>query len=254
MTPMFSLEGRVAFVTGASSGIGWGIAQGLAEAGAHVVLNARNKERLQLRRDELAAAGFGASIADFDVADHAAGEAAIERVVAERGRCDILVNNAGMPLRQPAIETKLADWQRILDVHLTAAFTLSQAAARHMIGRRSGRIINIGSIMGAIARPSVSAYCAAKGALAALTRALAVELGPHGITVNAIAPGFIETEMTASLVKDKAFYDYGCRRTPLGRWGIPADIAGPVLFLASGAAAYVNGAVLTVDGGMTIAL
>ncbi len=254
MSNPFSLAGKVALVTGASRGLGWGIAQSFAEAGARVVLNGRDQTTLDERAAELEGRGLSAATACFDVCDRSGADAAFERLLADETQLDILVNNAGNQHRQPLQEVAYEDWAKVIDTHLNAAFTLSQHAARHMTGRGGGRIINVASVMGPQARPTVSGYIAAKGGLAALTRALAVELGGSGLTCNAIAPGYIKTELTEALVRDPEFDKFIKSRTPAARWGRPEEIGAAALFLASDAAAYVNGHVLFVDGGMSVSI
>jgi gluconate 5-dehydrogenase len=248
---LFSLEGRVALLTGASRGLGFAMAKAMAEAGATVVLNARDEAALA----KAAAAIPGASIAAFDVADEAATKRGLERALACHGRVDILVNNAGIQHRRPLGEFATEDWRRVLDVHLTSAFVLAREVSVGMIERGGGRIINTTSMMGPrIVRPTIPAYAAAKAALDGLTRALAVELGPKGITCNAIAPGYFATELNTPLVADAEFSSFIARRTPLGRWARPEEIGGVAVFLASDAASYVNGVTLLVDGGLTVSL
>jgi gluconate 5-dehydrogenase len=254
MSELFSLEGRVALVTGASRGLGWAIAEALAEHGAHVVLASRDQAALDARVAELAGRGLSAQARAFDAADRAAGTETVATVQAEHGHLDILVNNAGINHRAPLAEFEDADWDRILETNLTSAMRLSRDAGRQMAARGHGRIINTASIMSLVARPGVPAYIASKGGLAALTRALAVEFGPKGVTSNAIAPGYIVSEMTA-LLKDQPEFDSMVRdRTPLGRWGEPREIGAVALFLASDASSYVNGHLLVADGGMTVTL
>lgn len=252
MAVSFSLEGQVVLVTGASRGLGWAIAQAMAAAGAEVVLNGRDAAVLDGRVGEIAAAGGRASMAAFDVADEAAGDAAVAGVVERFGRLDVLVANAGIQHRMPLEDHATMDFRRVLETNLTACFSLARAAVVPMRRQGSGRIIMTASIMGDVARPTVPGYIAAKAGLRGLTKALAVELGPLGITCNAIAPGFITTEMTEALSAKPEFDNWVRERTPLGRWGRPEEIAGPALFLASPAGSYVNGHTLTVDGGMTI--
>ena len=254
MSKLFSLEGRVALVTGASRGLGWAIAETFAEHGAEVVLASRDQSALDRRAGSLAARGHKAHAMAFDVADRAAATEAVHAVAAEHGRLDILVNNAGIVHRDPISELADADWDRVIETNLTAAFRLAREAAKPMVAQGRGRIINTASIMATVARPAIASYVAAKGGLAAFTRALAVEFGAEGITSNAIAPGYISTEMTAGLEADPEFDAFVRTRTPLARWGRPEEIGAVALFLASDAGSYVNGHLLVADGGLTVAL
>jgi gluconate 5-dehydrogenase len=249
----FSLEGKSALVTGASRGLGWAMAVALAEAGAHVVLNARDAELLEQRRAELEGRGLSASVAAFDVAHEAAAVEAVARINGDRG-LDILVNNAGIVHRQPVTELPTADWQRVLDINLTACFVLAREAAKPMIDRGWGRIVNIASIMSKVARSGIPPYVTTKHAVAGLTKALAVELGPKGINCNAICPGYFATDLNQALVKNPEFDGLVRGRTPLARWGEEPELGPAAVFLASDAASYVNGHLLVVDGGMTVNL
>jgi gluconate 5-dehydrogenase len=251
MLPQFDLTGRLALVTGSSRGLGLAIAQGLAAAGARVILHGRNQTRLsQLVAGLLNAAEPLA----FDVTDAAGVRAAFGRIEGEHRRLDILVNNAGVIPRKPLLETTDEDWQAVIDSNLTAYFRVAREAARLMVPRKSGRIIMVSSIMGLLARPTIPGYVTAKAGLHGMTRAMAVELAPHGITVNAIAPGFVPTDATATLHADTKFNEWIATRAPMGRWCEPSEVAGPAVFLASDAASYVTGHVLVVDGGLTAAL
>lgn len=250
----FSLTGQVVLITGSTRGLGWAMAGAAARAGATVVLNGRGADGVEARRAELADAGFAAAGAPFDVADADAAAAGVRQVAERHGRIDGLINNAGIQHRKPLQDFAHQDFVRVLDTNLTACFTMAREVARAMEGQGAGRIVNIASIMGPLARPGIVAYTAAKGGVAALTRALAVELGPKGINCNAIAPGFFATEMNTALTQDAEFSAFIARRTPLARWGQPEEIAGAAVFLLSDAASYVNGHVLAVDGGLMAAV
>lgn len=247
---LFDLTGQVALITGASRGFGLEFAKLFAEAGATVILNGRHAETLTAAAAAVRQHG-PADIAAFDVADIPAGEAAIAAIEKTHGRLDILVNNAGINIRKPLAEVTLADWRAVLDVDLTAAFALSRAAAAGMVRRRHGRIINIGSVLSVKGRANIAAYTAAKHGILGLTKSFAAELGAAGVTCNAIAPGYFETEINRELLANPAFVAFVNERTPLRRWGKVEELAGAALFLASPAASYVNGHLLTVDGGMT---
>lgn len=253
-SPLFDLTDRIALVTGSSRGIGRLLAEALADAGAIVVLNGLDPERLERTRADFAER-FGAErihAVAFDVTDAAAAASAIERVEREIGPLRILVNNAGIQHRVPLLDLDVADWQRVLDTNLTSAFLVGREAARHMIPRGTGKIINICSVQTDLARPTISAYTAAKGGLRNLTRAMTAEWAREGLQINAVAPGYIHTEMTQNLVDDEAFDSWIRGRTPANRWGRPADLGGPVVWLASDGSDFVNGQVVFVDGGMTV--
>jgi gluconate 5-dehydrogenase len=255
MLPSLHLQGRLALVTGSSRGLGWAMAQGLAEAGARVLLHGRDRAALTQRTGELAARGTAAAgMLCFDVTDGAATVAALQQSAAEHGPLGILINNAGVIVRRPVTETTDEDWNRVIDADLSACFRLSREAIRQMQPAGWGRIIMISSIMGRVARPTVPGYVTAKHALIGLVRALAVEFATSGITVNAIGPGYFPTDANQSLQEDKSFHDWIATRTPVGRWGRPEELQGAAVFLASEAASYVTGQILMVDGGLTAAL
>ncbi|KGJ80392.1 gluconate 5-dehydrogenase [Cryobacterium roopkundense] len=250
----FDLSGRVALITGSSRGIGRSIAEGLVQAGAVVVLNGVNVDRLSAAHADLAA-GFGADrvfFRAFDVTDAEAVAAGIDWIESTVGPLRILVNNAGVQHRVPLLDLDVADWQRVMDTNLTSAFLVGREVARHMIARGRGKIINVASVQADLARPTIAPYTVSKGGLRNLTRAMTAEWARHGLQVNAIAPGYIHTEMTQKLVDDEAFNDWILGRTPANRWGTPADLIGPALWLAGDASDFVNGQVIFIDGGMTV--
>jgi gluconate 5-dehydrogenase len=250
----FRLDGRVALITGSSTGIGLALARGLAEAGATVVLNARDAARLEAAREALRDAGLAVHAKAFDVCDAVAVAASVDDIESRIGPIDILVNNAGMTRRGPFQDMAQADWRAVMSTNVDSAVIVGQAVVRHMLPRRRGRIINTCSVMSEVGRPGACAYTASKGALKMLTKAMAIDLAPHGINVNGIGPGYFKTELTAVLASDPKISAWISGHTPVGRWGELDDLAPAVVFLASDGARYVNGHVLYVDGGMTATL
>jgi len=246
------LEGRIALVTGASAGLGREMARAFARAGAHVLVNGRDATRASHVVAELTSEGLSASSLVFDVADAQGRAHAVRELLGRRGGIDILVNNVGQRMRASMVDISDTDFDRLLQVNLGAVYALTKEVSAVMASKRKGRIIMMTSIAAQLGRPGDAAYISAKGGLSALTRALACELGPLGITCNAIAPGAFLTE-TNEQAASGPDADAFTRRTPLRRWGMPSEIAGPALFLASDASSYVNGHVLTVDGGYSIA-
>lgn len=246
---LFDLSDRVALVTGGGSGLGFAIARGLAQAGASVTIGGRNRDKLDTAVEALASEGIEVAIAPFDVTDEHAVDAAIDALINRAGRIDILVNNAAVNKRAPLDSFESSDWHALMAANLHGPFYVSKAVVPKMKARRTGKIINICSLASDLGRPNIVPYAVSKGGLKQLTRALAVELAPHNVQVNGIAPGFFRTQMNAALIADEEFSAWVERRTPAGRWGDPQEIAGAAVFLASPAADYVTGAILHVDGG-----
>lgn len=248
----FDLSGRTALVTGSSRGIGRALAQSLLEAGARVVIHGRERGRVERTAAALGrTTGRETLVATFDVTDAVAVDRGVQVIEAAWGTPDILVNNAGIQRRGPLLDFDVNDWNDLVATNLTSAFLVGQRVARGMVERGSGKIINIGSVQGKVARPAITPYGATKGGVVMLTKGMCAELAPHGIQANAIAPGYFATDLTAALVADQQFTAWVTSRTPGGRWGDVADLAGPLVFLASPASDFVNGQVLYVDGGMT---
>jgi len=253
-TSLFDLTGRTALVTGSSRGLGRAMAEGLAAAGAAVVLNGSDAGRLAAAAAELRARGRTVHEAPFDVTDEAAVAAAFERLDQDGIAVDILVNNAGIQLRRPMVELATDDWRRVIETNLTSAFVVGREAAKRMIPRGRGKVINIGSLTSELARATVAPYTVAKGGIKMLTRAMAAEWAEHGIQANAIGPGYMLTDMNQALIDNPVFDAWVKGRTPSRRWGKPGELIGTAVFLASEASDYVNGQIIYVDGGMLAVL
>lgn len=247
---LFDLTGRRALITGSSQGIGLALASGLADAGASVVLNGRNANTLSVAAAQIP----GAATLVFDVVDHMAVRKAVDGFEDEVGPIDILVNNAGMQFRAPLEDFPADAFNLLLQTNVTSVFNVGQACARHMIGRRQGKIINIASVQTALARPSIAPYTATKGAVGNLTKGMCTDWAKYGLQCNAIAPGYFDTPLNAALVADSEFSAWLEKRTPAGRWGRVEELVGACVFLASNAASFVNGHTLYVDGGVTASL
>jgi gluconate 5-dehydrogenase len=249
-TKLFDLTGRTALVTGSSRGLGRAMAQGLAEAGAALVINGSKAEAVAQTAAELRRAGHTVHEAPFDVTDEAGIVGAFQTLDAAGVAVDILVNNAGIQYRKPLVELDTADWRRVIDINLTASFITAREAAKRMIPRKRGKIINIGSLMCDAARATVAPYTAAKGGIKMLTRTMTAEWAIHNIQANTIGPGYMLTDMNQALVDDEAFNSWVVGRVPARRWGKPEELIGVAIFLASQASDYVGGQMIYVDGGM----
>jgi gluconate 5-dehydrogenase len=253
--PLFDVTGRIALVTGSSRGIGRALAEGLAQAGAEVVLNARKADALACVADQIrASTGATLHAVPFDVTDSAAVATGIAEIEKTVGPLDICVNNAGMQRRAPFTEFTVEDWNALLATNVTSAFLVGREVAIRMQQRGRGKIINIASLQSEVSRPGIAPYAATKGAIKMLTRGMCADLAGSGICVNAIGPGYFETELTSALVADETFSAWVRARTPAGRWGKVEDLVGTLIYLASDASAFVNGQIVYVDGGMLAVL
>ena len=244
-TELFNLKGKRALITGSSQGIGYAMAEGLARAGAEVILNGRDTAKLEAARKALRADGVA-----FDVTDEDAVNAAIEKI----GALDILINNAGMQFRTPLEDFPAEKFRELLRVNIESAFLVGKAVAKGMIARKQGKIINICSVQSELGRPSIAPYTATKGAIKMLTKGMCADWAKHGIQVNAIGPGYFKTPLNQALVDNPEFSSWLEKRTPAGRWGEVHELVGAAIFLASPASSFVNGHILYVDGGITSVL
>ena len=249
-TSLFDLTGKTALITGSSRGLGRAFAEGLATAGARVILNGVNEARLHEAAEEMRAAGYDILTSAFDVTDEPAIVAAFYGFDAGGIEVDILVNNAGIQFRKPMLELETADWRRVIDTNLTSAFMVGREAARRMADRGRGKIINIGSLTSELARATVAPYTVAKGGIKMLTKAMAAEWGEKGIQANAIGPGYMITDMNEALINNPDFDAWVKARTPMRRWGKPEELAGTAIYLASDASNYISGQIIYADGGM----
>ena len=251
---LFDLTGKSALITGSSQGIGYALATGLAASGAKIILNGRDQTKLQSAADHLSAAGADVQTLGFDATDHYAVRAAVDGFEKTSGAIDILVNNAGMQHRTELENFPPEAFEKLLQTNVASVFHVGQAVARHMIDRKSGKIINIASVQSALARPGIAPYTATKGAVTNLTKGMATDWAKHGLQCNAIAPGYFDTPLNAALVADPDFSEWLAKRTPAGRWGNVEELVGACVFLSSAASSFVNGHTLYVDGGITASL
>lgn len=251
---LFDLTGRRALITGSSQGIGFALARGMAAAGAGIVLNGRDEDKLAAAAKELRAGGAAVEVLAFDVTDHHAVRAAVDGFEVAHGAIDILVNNAGMQHRAPLEDFPMEAFERLLQTNVASVFHVGQAVARHMIERGEGKIVNIASVQAALARPGIAPYTATKGAVANLTKGMATDWAKYGLQCNGLAPGYFDTPLNAALVSDPEFTGWLAKRTPAGRWGNVDELVGACIFLSSAASSFVNGHTLFVDGGITASL
>ncbi len=247
----FSLKGRNALVTGSSQGIGNGLAKGLAEAGATVILNGRDEAKLKAAAEAMTSAGHSVHARAFDVSNSKTATDGVDAIEREIGPIDILVNNAGMTRRMPSEDMPDEIWHEIIRTNLDGVFFMARAVGKHMIGRKRGSIINICSVMSELGRPTIVPYTASKGGVKMMTKGLAADWGKHGIRVNGIGPGYFKTPLNKALIEDEKFSAWVAGRTPLARWGDVEELVGAAVYLASDASSFVTGHILFVDGGMT---
>lgn len=251
MTERFSLKGQVAVVTGASRGLGFEMARAVAESGARVYLTARGKDQLETAASTLRDSGLDVRTRAFDLADGDQCVEAIRAIGETEGRLDILVNNAGINAWEPLAEAKTSTWDKVIATNVRGPYLLCREAARFMVPKGYGRIVNVGSALAVTGREKIAAYVSSKHGLAGMTRALAAELGPKGVTCNMMAPGYFLTEINTSILARPGYEKGVSSRIPLGRWGDPEEAGGVVAFMVSKASSYMNGHVLMVDGGLT---
>ncbi len=250
----FSLDGRLALVTGSSQGIGYALAKGLGEAGAALVLNGRDTGKLAAAAETLRGDGLTVHERAFDVTDSAAVAEAVGGIERDIGPIEVLVNNAGMQFRTPLEDFPEEAWHRLVKTNIDSVFLVGQAVARHMIPRRAGKIINICSVQSELGRYSIAPYTMTKGAVKMLTRGMCIDWGRYNLQINGIGPGYFNTPLNKALVEDPKFTEWLEGRTPAGRWGEVDELVGAAVFLASPASSFVNGHVLYVDGGIIAGL
>lgn len=251
---LFALKGKRALVTGSSQGIGLALAEGLGLAGASLIINGRDRAKLEAARSGLAAKGLAVSASAFDVTHEGEVAEAIAGIEKEQGPIDILINNAGMQFRTPLEDYPAEKFRELLRVNIESAFLVGKAVARGMIARKAGKIINICSVQSELGRPSIAPYTATKGAIKMLTKGMCADWARHNIQVNAIGPGYFKTPLNQALVDNPEFSAWLEKRTPAGRWGDVGELVGAAIFLASPASSFVNGHILYVDGGITSVL
>lgn len=247
---LFDVSGKVALITGSSSGLGLAFAQCLAERGARVIMNGRDHRKLRSAIDSLKSIHGHIAGYVFDITDPVETQNAIASIVREHGRIDVLVNNAGINIRAPLHEFTDEDWDKVIGINLTGTYRVSKEVAPHMIRQKQGKIINIGSMQSELGRPTIAPYAASKGGVKMLTKGMATDWAGYNIQVNAIGPGYFKTELTRPLYENPEFDAWLCNRTPSKRWGDPSELFGALLFLASDASSYVNGQMIYVDGGL----
>jgi len=250
LTELFDLTGKVALVTGSSRGLGYAMAEGLAQAGATVILNGRNRESLSRAVAEFEEKGYSVHSAVFNVTNSSKIKAQVAQITETIGTIDILINNAGIQYRQPLVDFSESAWRNVMDVNVNGVFLTSQAVVPGMIEQGSGKIINIASLMSDVSRATIAAYVASKGAVMQLTKSMSTEWAIHNIQVNAIAPGYFKTELNVALYTDPEFNGWIEQRTPAGRWGEPEELVGAAVFLSSKASSFVNGQMLRIEGGI----
>jgi gluconate 5-dehydrogenase len=250
----FQLNGKLALITGSSSGIGFALARALGEAGAHVVINGRNAQKVSAAAQTLRDEGLTVSESVFDVTDAKSVAAAVNAIESKTGAIDILVNNAGMQIRNPLHQFNDEDWHTLMRTNLDSVYFVGKTVAQKMIPRGQGKIINICSVQSELGRPGIAPYTASKGAVKMLTKGMAIDWGQFGVQVNGLGPGYFKTELNQKLVDDPQFSAWLVGRTPSRRWGDVADLGGAAVFLASDASRFVNGHILYVDGGVTATL
>lgn len=251
---LFDLTGRRALITGSSQGIGLAIASGIADAGAEIIINGRNQERLETAAFPLRQRGAQVHIAPFDVTVADAVRAAVDGIEQSVGAIDILVNNAGMQFRTPLEDFPIDKWRELMQLNLDSVFLVSRAVARHMMARNRGKIINICSVASELGRPTIAPYTASKGAVKMLTKGMCADWAKHGLQINGIGPGYFRTELNRALTENPEFSAWVEKRTPAGRWGELHELTGAAIFLSADASSFINGHILYVDGGISAVL